>query len=101
MTNNEAIDKLIMLKFAQALQAKAISEDGKPLEPDFEIAVNKAIDAPEKQIPKKVELFEDENCCGEIRYRCPSCKHNFSMEEFELAMNYCDCGQALDWSEEE
>lgn len=39
MTNNEAIDKLITLKIAQALQAKAFSEDGKPLEPDFDIAV--------------------------------------------------------------
>ena len=48
MTNKEAIDKLITLKFAQALQSKAFSEDGKPLEPDFETAVNMAIEALEK-----------------------------------------------------
>ena len=48
MTNEEAIDKLTTLKFAQALQAKAFSEDGKPLEPDFDIAVNMAIEALKK-----------------------------------------------------
>ena len=57
MTNKEAIDKLITLKTAQALQAKAFSEDGKPLEPDFEIAVNMAIEALKKaDIYKKVVL---------------------------------------------
>lgn len=48
MTNKEAIDKLITLKTAQAF-----SEDGKPLEPDFDIAVNKAIEALEKAGKKK------------------------------------------------
>ena len=48
MTNKEAIDKLTTLKIAQALQAKAFSEDGKPLESDFETAVNMTIEELEK-----------------------------------------------------
>lgn len=88
MTNEEALyelkRKLPAKVFGTELYCKA-----------YDIAIKVL----EKQIPKKVELFEDDNCCGEIRYRCPSCKHNFSMEEFELVINYCDCGQALDWSE--
>ena len=57
MTNKEAIDKLITLKFAQTLQAKAFSEDGTPLEPDFEIAVNMAIEALEEADTYKRVVF--------------------------------------------
>lgn len=49
-----------------------------------------AIQALEKQIPKKVS-----NKC--MHYNCPSC---FSRLEIELT-DYCaDCGQKLDWSVE-
>lgn len=101
MTNNEAIDKLIMLKFAQALQAKAFSEDGKPLEPDFDIAVNMAIEALEKQIRKRVYLVSDGYADGYPVWEeyCPACD-----SELDGCSDYdfCPyCGQALDWSEEE
>lgn len=55
----------------------------------------------EKQIPKKAEIYANDNCCGEVWYRCPTCKCDFCAEEVELETSYCDCGQAIDWTEEE
>ena len=102
MTNNEAIDKLITLKFAQALQAKAFSEDGKPLEPDFDIAVNMAIEALEKQIPQKP--INAETSYGEfITHLCPACKKRIALEPCDHSLiTHCYwCGKAFDWNEEE
>ena len=62
-----------------------------------------AVEALEKQIPKKPrKTTEDE----EKNYYCSECKYYLGDEaEIQLCMPrpiYCpDCGQALDWSEEE
>lgn len=57
----------------------------------LESDMNLAIEALEKQIPKKVSNKA-------MHHNCPSC---FSRLEIEFT-DYCaDCGQKLDWSVEE
>jgi hypothetical protein len=60
-------------------------------------ALNVAIKALEKQIPKKlIHITRNEHCEKVIGYGCPTCKADVSGSGF-----YCwKCGQALDWSEE-
>lgn len=60
-------------------------------------------EAAEKQIPKK-PLFEGDGYWrGELVYDiwvCPNCDAEFEMETDKY--NYCpNCGQGIDWSEEE
>ena len=77
MTPKEAIETLKI--------AKAEVEWNYPL--DYGIALDLAIDALEKQIPKKTMN----------KYYCPSCE-----EQLMGKMNYCEnCGHAIDWSEGE
>ena len=61
-------------------------------------ALNMAIQALEKQIPKKV--VKD----GERRYKCPCCggcaKTETGDSFIDYRLDYCDgCGQKLDWSD--
>ena len=61
------------------------------------LAKDKAIEALEKQIPKKV--VEDKNI-----YLCPNCGANAETDcgddMLDYRLNYCDnCGQKLDWSD--
>lgn len=59
-------------------------------------AFEMAIEALEKQIPKKPNRHE-EDIIGEY-YSCPNCMNNELDDIFD---NYCPrCGQALSWSEE-
>lgn len=67
---------------------------------DMEDALWTAVQALEKQIPKKVILGYDEqdSVC------CPNCKGELmSMDWYDhWKCNYCEvCGQALDWGNEE
>ena len=57
---------------------------------DYSVAFETAIEALEKQIPKKV-----------TKSVCPSCNRIFLFRHGEKRKgDYCDnCGQALDWSE--
>ena len=56
----------------------------------FQIAIN----ALEKQIPKK---HKEKDCIGFNTLACPECKMALYLYE-----PYCDnCGQKLDWSDEE
>ena len=63
----------------------------------FEEELTQAIMTLEKQIPKKIELFN-----GQVF--CPNCKKLFGnyndLKEF-ISWHCKYCGQALDWSEEE
>lgn len=63
-------------------------------------ANNVAIKALEKQIPKKVAKVKIPNtsfCKASTRYKCPSCRVTLCSD-----WNFCfECGQKLDWSEEE
>lgn len=56
-------------------------------------AFKKAIEALEKQIPKKPEKDD----CAENIFYCPTCKGWFNGYHKPF---YCACGQALDWSDE-
>ena len=80
MTNEEAI-KTIRVAVAEV-------EWNYPM--DYAIAFETAIEALEKQIPKKV-----------TKSVCPSCKRIFLFRHDEKRKgDYCDnCGQALDWSD--
>ena len=92
MTNEEAIKEL---KEDRALYESDIVEegDGTP-EGQLMLAIDMAIEALEKQIPKEVVIQKiDEGI--ELRY-CPRCHVRF----IRTGMNYCgDCGQALDWDD--
>ena len=75
--------------------AKAEVEWNYPL--NYAIAIDTAIEALEKQIPKKpISLGEDiDRDVGQ----CPNCKEIIDTYE---DYKYCsDCGQAVDWRDEE
>ena len=64
------------------------------------LAVEKAIEALEKQIPKKVVKVDI------WTYKCPICGANVETDcgdyMLDYRLNYCDnCGQKLDWSDYE
>ena len=68
------------------------------------IAIEMAINALEKQIPKKPTPIDYEKYMDTVKnalflkgsYRCPNCNHVVKCG------TYCsDCGQKLDWSDEE
>ena len=51
-----------------------------------------AINALEKQIPKKIAKYDV----------CPVCNNNQSTTWYYVGSSYCEiCGQKLDWSDEE
>ena len=106
MTESEAIEKLRAYYNCQRLQAKGIYEDcndelcdncnlcyaqgnvGEHIK-----SIDIAIQALEKQIPKKPEEMD---CIGFDTLVCPKCKMALYLYE-----PYCDnCGQKLDWSDE-
>jgi hypothetical protein len=60
-------------------------------------AFEMAISALEKQIPKKVKQYNDKSIfIYEGVFYCPSCQENVSMDDVYC----CQCGQSLDWEEE-
>ena len=73
--------------------------------PDSIEAMEIAINALEKQIPKKPEYEADGYANGELVYdyaKCPICGHDFEYGINDWGCEYCsDCGQKLDWSDEE
>ena len=69
---------------------------------DYAAAFEVAIKALEKQIPKRAISTYKEN------YKCPTCESYIDITDDDLHVyeivppEYCpNCGQALDWSEEE
>ena len=67
-------------------------------------AIDVAINALEKQIPKKPYIQQDDrnNDCLE----CPSCDsfigYEYDCRDEHYQIDYCpNCGQAIDWSDEE
>ena len=111
MTENEAMKKLLAYHKCHILQVKGIYEDcnahlcdkcdlcyaqgntGEHLE-----SIDIAINALEKQIPKKVVKEK-------YIYICPICGSNVETDcgdyMLDYRLNYCDnCGQKLDWSDE-
>lgn len=69
-------------------------------------AMKVAIEALEKQIPKKPIYSDyDDNGFDEIipyRAECPSCGESVEFGKWNAEeSHHCECGQALDWSEED
>lgn len=97
MTNEEAIKEL---KEDRALYESDIVEagDGTP-DGQLLLALDMAIDALEKQIPKKPER-DEEYPLGRV---CPKCCAYLGNVQFMSSNHdYCKwCGQALDWSGED
>ena len=115
MTESEAIEKLRAYAKCQSLQVKGIYEDcnneicdnrdlcymqgtaGEHCE-----AIDIAIQALEKQAPRKVYTFE--RAKDFIEYVCPVCQHFLATEmvgegRYGAQVAYCSgCGQRLDWS---
>ena len=122
MTESEAIEKLRAYHKCQRLQVKGIYEDcNEKLCDNCDLcyaqgnagehikSIEIAIQALEKQIPKKVEIRKatNDDTESELRdfitvkgriCRCPSCRCCIHISE----LKYCwECGQKLDWSDEE
>ena len=106
MTESEAIEKLRAYLKCQSLQVKGIYEDcNEQLCDNCDLcyaqgtagehikSIEIAIQALEKQIPKKPDFTEDKQFA-----LCPCC----DMKGLTDKQKYCDnCGQKLDWSDEE
>lgn len=82
MTAKEAIEVIEV--------AIAVVEWEYPL--DYAAAIEMAIEALEKQIPKK-PYKDNENGVYEKDY-CPTCNRSLFPND-----HHCRCGQAIDWSE--
>ena len=64
---------------------------------DSSASFKTAVEALEKQIPKKPIPTEEQDIRYVMNYICPSCGKHFSGTGIA---NYCyHCGQALDWSD--
>ena len=89
MTESEAVEKLKNMRLF--MQITDENNDCKFTEDDYK-ANEMAIQALEKQIPKK-PITDDRY----VMYICPRCN-----EFIKINKNYCmNCGQKLDWSDEE
>lgn len=88
------------LKFDKAMtEFNPLTGEVTPLDNDSEkvsTALTIAIDALEKQIPKKP--MGDLNSVP--HYRCPVCKNAVVLYEYSAKLPHCQwCGQKLDWEE--
>lgn len=67
-------------------------------------AYEMAIEALEKQIPQSPTMWGDGYCDGELvmeSYECPNCGCIYDFDT-DGKLNYChNCGQAIDWSDEQ
>ena len=88
MKSKEAI-----LEIERLLQT--MEQDLRSYEPAKE-ALLMAMDSLEKQVPEKItEIHCDE-------YYCPICGAENLCDQYQVTDKFCpNCGQALDWSEEE
>ncbi len=102
MTTEEAIKVIKEGKrdFCEIYQSECLGKTCNKCEGS--IAYNMAIKALEKQIPARAIPF----CKGD--YICPTCRTILNITDDDLYVygieppKYCDeCGQALDWGEEE
>lgn len=102
MTESEAVEKLKNMRLFMQIEDE--NNDCKFTEDDYK-ANEMAIQALEKQIPKKPirhTAWEDFKCpaCGSTEIR----PYDTEYREYDkdCKFEYCsDCGQKLDWSDEE
>lgn len=92
MTPQEAVEWL------DAIKKKYIHGGDEGFDRKRKIALNTAVEALEKQTPKRA-IMKGFRPCEEIcsvSYICPVCKKHVNIDK------YCyHCGQALDWSDTE
>lgn len=94
MTIEEAIEHLITVKgyYTSDRDFTPRGEDYEPLLAEEKQAIDKAVETLKKQIPKKPKKGVCPNCSSRHVYAATL----MTAETFE----YCgDCGQALDWSD--
>jgi hypothetical protein len=96
MTENEAIEKLKNMRLYMQITDK--NNDCKFTEDDYK-ANEMAIQALEKQIPKKPVKSEKQVVRYVNTYYCPIC--NLGITGTNIAKWCYHCGQKLDWSDEE
>ena len=96
MTENEAIEKLKNMRLY--MQITDNNNDCKFTEDDYK-ANEMAIQALEKQIPKKPVKSEKQVVRYVNTYYCPIC--NLGITGTNIAKWCYHCGQKLDWSDEE
>ena len=95
MTYEEAIS--VLTKDRALCLFNPLTGDVGPLNEDCRMsaeAMNLAIEALEKQIPKK-PCKDNENGVYEKEH-CPSCHRSLFPND-----HHCECGQAIDWSDNE
>ena len=84
------------------MQIEDENNDCKFTEDDYK-ANDMAINALEKQTPKKPEYEADGYAGGKLVYdyaKCPICGHDFEYGINDWGCEYCsNCGQKLNWSE--
>ncbi len=95
MTESEAIEKLKNMRLFMQIEDK--SNDFKFAEDDYK-ANEMAIQALEKQIPKKPVKSEKQVVRYANTYYCPIC--NLGITGTNIAKWCYHCGQKLDWSDE-
>lgn len=92
----EAIEKLKSLTYVRKRTLAVIPEHAKEYDSEIK-ALETAIEALEKQLPKKVvdkSLVKDNDIVVGAVGRCPCCN-----EIIDDTTNICDCGQKINWSE--
>ena len=80
----------------------AIAEAERNYPKDYAVAFDMAINALEKEIPKKpIPVYSNRVPFHLISHRCPACKcEDLGCNEYRFAC--CEeCGQNLDWGKEE
>ena len=97
MTIEKAIEQLEdLIKEAESHMTGNKIDDEIPI--DDKTALEMAIQALEKQVPKK-PIVKTSYICGK-KYYCSECKH-YICADCNTKKSYCsNCGQALDWSDE-
>lgn len=97
-------DKTLTLVFGKDGKATILNEDYVIYCADEE-TFEKVKGAVGKQIPKKPYYFGDGYADGMLVYdeaRCPACECDFEEGMTNWGCKFCpDCGQALDWSDNE
>ena len=97
MTESEAIEKMKNMRLYMQIEDK--NNDCKFTEDDYK-ANEMAIQALEKQIPKK-PIFANNMMTKDKFLMCPCCEFRFPDSLVFLKTRCWNCGQKLDWSDEE
>ena len=97
MKESEAIEKLKNMRLFMQIEDE--NNDCKFTEDDYK-ANEMAIQALEKQIPKK-PIFANNMMTKDKFLMCPCCEFRFPDSLVFLKTRCWNCGQKLDWSDEE